>query len=80
MNSYLFETDIFDDVLQSVEDKTLDPLYTVGFSKGNPGELKQLDPKYVPIDARFFQDQDGVLVLDIGALKEALDNYTPGPK
>lgn len=80
MNGYSFDFEIFDDWLTKVEEKTEAPLYTIAFTKGEVGEVKQLDPMYIPLEEQFFKNEDGVLVLDIGALKDALDNYQPGPK
>lgn len=80
MNGYSFDFEVYDDWLTKVEEKTESPLFTVSFSKGTVGGVKQLDPMYIPLEEKFFQDIEGTLVLNIGALKDALDNYQPGPK
>lgn len=79
MNGYNFNFEIFDDWLTKIEEKTESPLFTIAFTKGDVGEVKQLDPMFIPLEEKFFKNEDGVLVLDIGALKEAIENYDPSP-
>ena len=80
MYSYNFDLTIFKDITDSYEEVYGEGISDIAITSGTPGSVKKLDGDFIPLESKFFEkDENGTLVLNIGALKEAIENYDPSP-
>lgn len=77
MNGYKYENLLFKNIVDDFMDKYGEDISSIGLTKGDVAQTKQLDADYIPVDLNsgLFEVVDGVITLNLGALKNALDNY-----
>ena len=77
MDGFKYESLLFKNIVDDFIDKYGEDITSIGLTKGDVAQTKQLDADYIPVDLNsgLFEVVDGVITLNLGALKDALDNY-----
>ena len=77
MDGFKYESLLFKNIVDDFIDKYGEDITSIGLTKGDVAQTKQLDAEYIPVDLNsgLFEVVDGVITLNLGALKDALDNY-----
>lgn len=77
MDGYKYENLLFKNIVDDFIAKYGEDITSIGLTEGDVAQTKQLDADYIPVDLNsgLFEVVDGVITLNLGALKDALDNY-----
>jgi hypothetical protein len=77
MTGFKYEGVLFKSIVDAFVEEYGDDISSIGLSEGNVAGVKQLDVDFIPvdIDSGLFSVIDGKISLNIGALKNAIENY-----